>query len=78
LGVASIFPMSFSLASHSKKYAPGLAISIVGTYATVGVLLAPPFVGYVAHIFSLNLAFFIFVVAAVLLIVFSRKAYQQI
>jgi len=78
LGVASIFPMSFSLASHSKKYAPGLAISIVGTYATVGVLLAPPFVGYVAHIFSLNLAFLIFVIAAFLLIVFSRKAYQQI
>ena len=78
LGVASIFPMSFSLASHSKKYAPGLAISIVGTYATVGVLLAPPFVGYVAHIFSLNLAFLIFVIAALLLIVFSRKAYQQI
>lgn len=78
LGVASIFPMSFSLASHSKKYAPGLAISIVGTYATVGVLLAPPFVGYVAHLFSLNLAFLIFVIAAFLLIVFSRKAYQQI
>ena len=78
LGVASIFPMSFSLASHSKKYAPGLAISIVGTYATVGVLLAPPFVGYVAHLFSLNLAFLIFVGAAFLLIIFSRKAYQQI
>lgn len=78
LGVASIFPMSFSLASHSKKYAPGLAISIVGTYATVGVLFAPPFVGYVAHLFSLNLAFLIFVGAAFLLIFFSRKAYQQI
>ena len=78
LGVASIFPMSFSLASHSKKYAPGLAISIVGTYATVGVLLAPPFVGYVAHLFSLNLAFLIFVGAAFLLIIFSRMAYQQI
>jgi MFS family permease len=78
LGVASIFPMSFSLASQSKKYAPGMAISIVGTYATVGVLLAPPFVGYVAHLFNLNLAFLIFVLAAVLLIFFSRKAYQFI
>ncbi|MEK9787503.1 MAG: MFS transporter, partial [Flavobacteriaceae bacterium] len=75
LGVASIFPMSFNLAGYSKKYAPGVAISIVGTYATVGVLLAPPFVGYIAHIFSLNLAFFIFIVAALLLIIFSRKAY---
>ncbi|MGA0272901.1 MAG: MFS transporter [Flavobacteriaceae bacterium] len=75
LGVASIFPMSFNLAGYSKKYAPGVAISIVGTYATVGVLLAPPFVGYIAHLFSLNLAFLIFIVAALLLIIFSRKAY---
>ena len=77
-GVASIFPISFSLASHSKKYAPGLAISIVGTYATVGVLIAPPLVGYIAHLFSLNLAFLLFVGAALLLIIFSRMAYQQI
>jgi MFS family permease len=77
-GVASIFPMSFSLASFSKKYAPGMAISIVGTYATLGVLLAPPFVGYVAHLSSLNLAFFIFVLAAILLLFFSRKAFQEV
>ena len=76
LGVASIFPMSFLLAGKSKKYVPGMAISIVGTYATVGVLLAPPFVGYIAHLFNLNLAFLIFVAAALLLIFFSRKAYQ--
>ena len=52
-----------------------MAISIVGTYATIGVLLAPPFVGYIAHLFNLNLAFLIFVVAAMVLIFFSRKAY---
>ncbi|MDA0985619.1 MAG: MFS transporter, partial [Bacteroidetes bacterium] len=75
LGVAAIFPMSFLLASKSKKYAAGMAISIVGTYATIGVLLAPPFVGYIAHLFNLNLAFLIFVVAAMVLIFFSRKAY---
>jgi MFS family permease len=68
--------MSFLLAGKSKKYVPGMAISIVGTYATVGVLLAPPFVGYIAHLFNLNLAFLIFVAAALLLIFFSRKAYQ--
>ena len=75
LGVAAIFPMSFLLASKSKKYAAGMAISIVGTYATIGVLLAPPFVGYIAHLFNLNLAFLIFVVASMVLIFFSRKAY---
>ena len=74
-GVASIFPMSFLLAGQSKKYTTGVAISIVGTYSTVGVLLAPPFVGYVAHLFSLNRAFLLFVFAAMLLMVFSNKAF---
>ena len=74
-GVASIFPMSFLLAGQSKKYTTGVAISIVGTYSTVGVLLAPPFVGYVAHLFSLNRAFLLFVFAAMLLMVFSDKAF---
>ena len=74
-GVASIFPMAFLLAGQSKKYAPGMAISIVGTYATVGVLLAPPLIGYIAHIFSLNRAFLFFILAALLLIYFSKKAF---
>ena len=74
-GVASIFPMSFLLAGQPKKYTTGVAISIVGTYSTVGVLLAPPFVGFVAHLFSLNRAFLLFVFAAMLLMVFSNKAF---
>ncbi|MGA0444758.1 MAG: MFS transporter, partial [Flavobacteriaceae bacterium] len=76
-GVASIFPMSFMLAGQSKKYAPGMAISIVGTYATIGVLLAPPFVGYLAHLFKLNWAFLLFVAAALFLLYFSRKAFSH-
>ena len=74
-GVASVFPMSFLLAGQSKKYTTGVAISIVGTYSTLGVLIAPPFVGYVAHLFSLNRAFLFFVAAALLLMFFSKKAF---
>ncbi len=74
-GTASIFPMSFMLAGQSKKYAPGMAVSIVGTYATIGILLAPPFVGYLAHVFQLNRAFLLFVIAALFLVYFSRKAF---
>lgn len=74
-GVASIFPMAFLLAGQSKKYAPGMAISIVGTYSTLGVLIAPPFIGYLAHVFNLNKAFLFFIAAALLLLYFSRKAF---
>lgn len=77
-GVASIFPMAFLLAGQSKKYAPGMAISIVGTYATLGVLIAPPLIGYIAHIFNLNQAFLFFIGAALLLMYFSKKAFYSL
>lgn len=72
LGTAAIFPMTFMLAGTSKKYSPGMAISIISTYATVGMLIGPPLVGYVAHAFSLKNAFFIFVFAGLLFIPLSQ------
>ncbi|MFZ2282494.1 MAG: MFS transporter [Lutibacter sp.] len=72
LGTAAIFPMTFMLAGTSKKYSPGMAISITSTYATVGMLVGPPLVGYVAHAFGLKNAFYIFVVAGLLFIPLSQ------
>lgn len=72
LGTAAIFPMTFMLAGTSKKYSPGMAISIISTYATVGMLVGPPLVGYVAHAFGLKNAFYIFVVAGLLFIPLSQ------
>ena len=74
-GVASIFPMAFLLAGQSKKYSPGMAISIVGTYSTLGVLIAPPLIGYLAHVFNLKQAFLFFICAALFLMFFSKKAF---
>lgn len=72
LGTAAIFPMTFMLAGTSKKYSPGMAISIISTYATVGMLIGPPLVGYVAHAFGLKNAFYIFVVSGLLFIPLSQ------
>lgn len=72
LGTAAIFPMTFMLAGTSKKYSPGMAISIISTYATVGMLVGPPLVGYVAHAFGLKNAFYIFVAAGLLFIPLSQ------
>lgn len=70
--------MAFLLAGQSKKYAPGMAISIVGTYSTLGVLIAPPLIGYLAHKFNLNYAFLFFICAALFLIYFSKKAFYYL
>lgn len=77
LGTAAIFPMTFMLAGTSKKYSPGMAISIISTYATVGMLIGPPLVGYVAHAFGLKNAFYIFVVAGLLFIPLSQFFFKH-
>lgn len=75
-GTAAIFPMTFMLAGTSKKYSPGMAISIISTYATLGMLIGPPLVGYIAHAFGLKNAFYIFVAAGLLFIPFSQLFFQ--
>ena len=75
-GTAAIFPMTFMLAGTSKKYSPGMAISIISTYATLGMLIGPPLVGYVAHAFGLKNAFYIFVAAGLLFIPFSQLFFR--
>lgn len=72
IGVAPIVPMIFSLAGTSKKYSAGMAISIITTYGIVGMLLGPPLVGYIAHLFNLRVSFLLFLFAGLLFIPVSR------
>lgn len=77
LGVAAIFPMTFMLAGTSKKYSAGMAISIVATYAIVGMLLGPPLIGYIAHAFNLKVAFVIFLISGLMLIPVSQLFFKN-
>lgn len=72
-GCASVVPMTFSLAGRSKKYSPGLAISMIATYSIVGMLLGPPLIGYIAHAFNLRIAFLIFALAGLAMIPVSKR-----
>ncbi len=76
IGVAAIFPMTFMLAGMSKKYSAGMAISIVATYAIVGMLVGPPLIGYIAHAFNLKVAFVIFLISGLMLIPFSQLFFK--
>lgn len=77
IGVAAIFPMTFMLAGMSKKYSAGMAISIVATYAIVGMLVGPPLIGYIAHAFNLQVAFVIFIFAGLMLIPVSQLFFKH-
>jgi MFS family permease len=71
-GTAAIFPMTMVLVGTSKKYSPGMAISIVTTYGIFGMLIGPPLIGYLAHAFNLKRAFIVFVIVGLMFIPVSR------
>ena len=79
LGTAAIFPMTFLLAGKSKKYSPGMAISIISTYSIFGMLMGPPLIGFLSFTFGLKIAFGIFLATGLLLLYVSRTffKYQQ-
>ena len=76
-GTASIIPMTYALAGTSKKYSPGMAISIIATYAISGLLLGPPIIGYVAHAYNLRVSFIIFAFSGMMLIPISQLFFRH-
>ncbi len=78
LGTASIIPMTYTLAGHSTKYSPGMAISLIATYSIVGMLIGPPLIGYIAHAFSLRLSFVTFALSGFMLIPISQLFFRYI
>ncbi|MCB0436842.1 MAG: MFS transporter, partial [Mangrovimonas sp.] len=71
-GTAAIFPLTFSMAGKSTKYSPGMAISIVATYSTIGFLIGPPLIGYLSYMFSLRYAFLLLSLMGFLMIPVSK------
>lgn len=82
-GSAFVIPMTFTLAGNSKKYSPGMAISIISSFSIVGMLIGPPLIGYLAYAFNLRVSFILFAFVGMLLIPISqlffahRKALQK-
>lgn len=76
IGVAAVFPMTFGLAGKSKKYSPGMAISIISTYGIIGMLIGPPLVGYLAHAIGLRYAFILFILSGLMLIPLSKSLFR--
>lgn len=76
LGVASIIPLSYSIAGRSKLYSPSVALALVSTISFFGFLLGPPMIGFIAELFNLKVSFALIAVAGLGITVLSsvRKA----
>lgn len=77
IGTASIFPMTFFLAGTSKRYSASMALSIVVTYAMIGVLLGPVLIGYIAHAIHLKVSLLFLAVASLMIIPISRLYFRK-
>ena len=77
-GTASVIPMVYLLAGTSKKYSPGIVISIIATYGIVGMLIGPPLIGYLSHALSLRIAFIAFALSGLMLIPISRVVFKRV
>ena len=70
-GTSSLFPLTFSLAGKSKKYAAGMAISIVTSYSIFGFLIGPALIGHLAHTFGLQQAFILLACSGIMIVLIS-------
>ena len=75
-GTAAIIPMTFTLASGSRKYSPGMAISLIATYGIVGMFIGPPLVGYLAHAFNLRVSFLMFAFSGAMFVPVSQLFFR--
>ena len=78
IGVSGLFPMTFILAGKAKKYSTGIVISIVGTYATIGMFLGPPLIGYLAEAFGLQKAFIVFIIVGFMFIPLTIAVFNHL
>lgn len=77
-GISGLYPMTFILAGRAKKYPVAIVMSIISTYSTVGMFLGPPLIGYLAHIFGLQKAFIVFMVAGFMFIPLSKMVFNHL
>jgi len=77
LGTAAVVPMTFILAGTSKKYSPGVSLSIVVTYAMIGILIGPVLIGYISHTINLRASFVFLTLAGLAILPTSRYYFKK-
>jgi MFS family permease len=74
IGVANGVPLLFSAAGADDEEASGPAIAAVSSMGSIGFLVGPPFIGFLAHTTSLPIALVSLVAANAIVALLSRRA----
>jgi MFS family permease len=73
LGVSSIFPVVYILASKEKSMLPSAALAAVSSIGFIGFLVGPPVIGFIAEGVGLRSALMAVVLLGTLIYILARK-----
>jgi MFS family permease len=73
LGVSSIFPVVYILASKEKSMLPSAALAAVSSVGFIGFLVGPPIIGFVAQVVGLRLALAIVILLGLLIVMMASR-----
>lgn len=76
MGAAPVIPMAVQQAGESQRYSPGIAVAIISTYSTTGMLVGPPLIGYVAHLLNLRFSFVLLLLAGLAIVPLSKRFFK--
>jgi MFS family permease len=73
LGVSSIFPVVYILASKEKSMLPSAALAAVSSIGFIGFLVGPPIIGFIAEGVGLRSALMAVVILGVIIVLLANK-----
>jgi MFS family permease len=73
LGVSSVFPVVYILATKEKSMLPSAALAAVSSVGFVGFLVGPPIIGFIAQLIGLQLALTVLVLLGALIFFMASR-----
>ncbi len=73
LGFSCIVPLIISAAASVKGMQISESIATVSTVGSLGLMIGPPLIGFIAEVSSLHIAFMLLPILALYLLIFGRK-----
>lgn len=77
-GISNLIPILFTLTGKTKSMPANLALASVFTVGYVGIIAGPAAVGFVAHLFSLQIAFVILCLAVAVIAASARTVVSKL
>ncbi len=77
LGVSSVFPVVYIIASKNKSMAPAVALAAVSSVGFTGFLLGPPIIGFIAQQIGLRLSLVIVILLGMIILLLTQWVKEQ-